>query len=102
MKKNVITENRRHFLKKTSAAVALIPASTLIGGKALAAHHAMVDPNSDVAKGLEYVELSEVDNQKCNNCALYSNGNGEKGDCPLFQGAKVGEDAWCSAWVTKG
>jgi len=99
VKKNLNANNRRHFLKQTSV-VALIPATALISSR-VSAEDAMVDPESAVAEGLKYIEMSEVDAQNCGNCALYSNGDGEKGNCPLFQGVKVGEKAWCSAWAAK-
>lgn len=94
-------KNRRQFLSTAGAAVVAIPAASLVGSRlAFAADTPMVDPTSAQAVALQYAEVSAKEGQMCSNCALYQAEEGaDAGMCPLFQGVKVGGEAWCSAWA---
>lgn len=78
-----------------------IPSAAIMSGRVLAADE-MVDPESAQAAALKYVAKTTTEGQSCVNCALYQNGDETAGSCPLFQGVKVGAEAWCSAWAAKG
>ena len=97
--KNQKNSARRTFLKQSGAAMVFVP-TAVFASKVMAAE--MLDPASDKAVGLGYVAKTEVEGQLCSNCALYQNGDDTAGDCPLFQGVKVGAEAWCNAWAAKG
>lgn len=101
MKDLNINRQRRRFLSTAGAAAALIPVSALVGSRVVYAAD-MVDPKSAQAMALKYVAMSPNEAQTCANCALYTPANDEAGGCPLFQGAQVGQNAWCSAWAAKG
>lgn len=100
--KNVTKEERRNFLRQTSAVMVFASPAMLLSNRVIAVHHGMVDPESPQAVALAYVKESTVEGQNCSNCALYQNGDEKVGDCPLFQGKKVAASAWCNAWVIKG
>lgn len=96
--------SRRNFNKLLGAGVVAIPASALLSTLPVRADDAppMVDPESDPAKGLQYIEASEMEGKNCASCVLYQPGEAEgKGICPLFQGSSVGAEAWCSAYAPK-
>lgn len=94
---------RRNFNKLIGTGIAAVPLAHLV--TSLPAHAndlPMVDIKSPVAVGLKYIEVSEIDNQNCANCALYQAEDGAPtGKCPLFSGSLVGAEAWCSAWAAK-
>jgi len=74
-----------------------------------------VDPASNKAKALKYVEnasdapsavrgdkgKTKGSDQYCNNCQFYSEGNGEGGKCALFPGKLVKDKGWCVSWSLK-
>jgi len=100
MKDQKFDSQRRKLLSTAGAVAVAIPVSALIGSRAAMA--AMVDPASDNAVRLKYVEVSATDGQSCSGCALYQAADVEgAGNCPLFQGSNVGDGSWCSAWVAK-
>ena len=91
---------RRKFVSLMTAGAAVIPVSALVASLPSHAADAPVDPESAQAKALQYVSESEKSDQKCGNCTLYSGAEGaDMGACPLFQGASVMSEAWCSAYV---
>lgn len=100
MKQTKTQQQRRRFLKQSGAAMVFIPSAALMSDRVLAADE-MVDPESAQAVALKYIIKTTTEGQKCINCALYQNGDETAGDCPLFQGVKVGAEAWCSAWAAK-
>jgi len=93
--------SRRKFVTIMGASAVAIPVSAVIG--TLPSHAAdMLDPASEQALALQYVEVSETADQSCSNCALYSAEEGaEAGACPLFAGSQVASGAWCSTWNPK-
>lgn len=95
--------NRRKFVTFLSAGAAVVPLGALVSSLPSHAADPLVDPSSAQAKALQYVPVSTVDGQLCSNCALYSGEDGaEMGGCPLFPGATVAADGWCSAYVPQG
>ncbi|KPP95250.1 MAG: high potential FeS protein [Bacteroidetes bacterium HLUCCA01] len=111
--------NRKEFLKKFSLmGVAAVGASTLItacggGGEqtetAQAPAASAADPCTDVSgltendlqmrANVNYVEQTEIPEQRCDNCQLYKQPeNGGCGGCLLFAGP-VTAAGWCSSWV---
>jgi len=110
--------NRKDFLKKFSLmGVAAVGASSLItacgGGSsespAPAPARSAADPCTDVSglsetdlqmrSNVNYVEVTEIPEQRCDNCQLYTQpSNGGCGGCLLFAGP-VTAAGWCSSWV---
>ncbi|MFK7857260.1 MAG: high-potential iron-sulfur protein [Granulosicoccus sp.] len=92
---------RRKFVTLMGASATVIPVSALVAS--LPSHAAdAVDPESAQAKALQYVAETTNPEQNCSNCTLYSGADGDAmGPCPLFPGAAVLSNAWCSAWVPK-
>jgi hypothetical protein len=91
--------NRRKFLTRSAAFLALSPA-IVIGTRAVAASR--VDPNDPQAKALAYVHESTVDGSICANCQLYTGpADADWGGCAIFPGKQVAAGGWCSAWVKK-
>ena len=96
-------KSRRNFNKLIGTGLTVVPLAHLVASlPARADDVPMVDPESAVAVGLKYQEVSETDGLNCANCALYQADEGaEAGVCPLFSGSLVGAEAWCSAWAAK-
>ncbi len=94
---------RRKFVSMMGAGAAVIPVSALVASLPSHADDApVVDPESAQAQALQYVSESEVADQNCANCTLYTGAEGEaKGPCPLFPGSAVMAAGWCSAYVPK-
>jgi len=92
---------RRKFVSLMTAGAAVIPVSALVASlPSRAGDLPAVDPDSAQAQALQYVSESEVADQNCGNCTLYSGAEGEDmGPCPLFPGAAVMRAGWCSAYV---
>lgn len=108
--------NRKEFLKKFGAigvtAVGVTGFLKACGGGGSDAPRATVDPCTDVSgltetdlalrKNLQYIEVTEKPEERCDNCQLYKlpeNGNG-CGGCLLFAGP-VTAAGWCASWVVK-
>lgn len=92
--------NRRDFLKLTGTGLI----GMTMGGAALRANaQERVDPASQQAAALKYVEVSPIEGQYCDNCMYIS---GEAGadwmPCAIFPGKVVAAKGWCSAWMKKG
>ena len=125
--------NRRTFFVNLASLVGVAAISSL-AGKALAERKRggadpaaggagavkLLDPNSQPAKAVNYVEnhasIKEAslkmarggvpfEKQFCKGCSFYSNPqtlNGkEVGNCQIFTGQCVKNDAWCSTWNKK-
>ena len=96
--------NRRQFNKMLGAGVVAVPLSGLVAQ--LPAHadddKPMVDPEAANAIALKYMAQSDKDGKNCSGCSLYQGAAGDpSGGCPLFPGATVGAESWCSAFVPK-
>lgn len=110
------TINRKDFLKQFGLmGVAAVGATTLItacGGseQEAAAPAASVDPCNDLTgltendlqmrANVNYVTETEIPEERCDNCQLYTQPNGGCGGCLLFAGP-VTAAGWCSSWVIK-
>lgn len=94
--------NRRKFISLLSISTA-IPALTLImESTAFATDLPMVNAESEQAKALNYLPLSQTEGKSCSTCTLYQGNAGAKlGTCPLFPGSSVSVDAVCTAWTAK-
>ncbi|MGQ7843986.1 high-potential iron-sulfur protein [Granulosicoccus sp. 3-233] len=94
---------RRKFVSMLGASAAVIPVSALVASLPSRADDApVVDPESAQAQALQYVSETEIPEQMCSNCTLYTGAEGEdKGPCPLFPGSSVMAAGWCSAYVPK-
>ena len=98
-------QKRRQFVSVLGSRGAIaVPLTAVLG--TLPSHAAdapMVDPSSAQATALKYMAASDKDGQNCMSCTLYQGDGGSKaGPCPLFPGASVGAEAWCSAYTPKG
>ena len=99
--------NRRDFSRLGSATLlgACLPA---FARTASAAHHEggeqlvnEIPANEVMVTTLQYTPNSAKDGQKCENCALFTAGEGGKGKCTLFQTGLVQSTGWCLSWSAK-
>lgn len=120
--------NRRQALKQLAVAAGL----AVLAPKALAEKRRgggggaddslpLVEAGKGMAASVNYVEkhadLKDAkmkttrqglawDQQRCNNCMLYTKvgdrGGKEVGKCTLFQGQVVKGEGWCASWSKKG
>lgn len=107
--------NRKDFLKRFGLmGVAAVGASSLItacggGSDSAAPATSSVDPCTDITglsesdlqmrANVNYIEVTEIPEQRCDNCQLYTQPtNGGCGGCLLFAGP-VTAAGWCSSWV---
>ena len=82
------------FSVPLSTVTALLP-STLMAAP-------LVDVDSDQAKALQYMDVSDKDKASCQLCTLYQGEKqAESGPCPLFQKMEVTATGWCSAFTPK-
>ena len=94
--------SRRNVLRLTGCTVAMVPLSSILGSRAMAADMPDVDPADPAAMGLGYVHASETADQNCSNCQLYTGVDGDEwGPCGIFPGKNVNAMGWCKAWVMK-
>jgi hypothetical protein len=101
MKQEMTDIKRRRFVTMMGAGATVVPLSALVASLPSHAQDA-VDPESAQAQALQYVAKSENAEQMCSNCTLYTGADGDaSGPCPLFPGAVVASEGWCSAWVPK-
>ena len=98
------SHSRRRFIRLTVAGAAALPLAGLVG----TAHaQAKVDPNSPLAKGLQYVaDATKAPARKdpkafCDNCALYVAKGPAEGTCAALGGGLVAAKGWCTAWAAK-
>ncbi len=58
-----------------------------------------VDPADPMAKGLQYVTVSQKPGFACNNCLQYHGTTGNPfGPCTIFPGKQVAAAGWCLSW----
>ncbi len=90
---------RRDFLKISAATAG----ATLIPVHAVYAQDEKLSPDDDQAKALKYVEESETDGQRCDNC-IHAKGDLESEwvGCNLFPGKQVKASGWCNVWAARG
>ncbi len=87
--------SRRHFLKLASGVV-LIP---LVNINDL--HANQLEPlqaTNPQAQALKYVEVSEKEGQRCDNCLHYVSATQ---GCNIFPGKSVAAAGWCAVWAIK-
>lgn len=93
--------NRRDFLKLSAATAGatLIPAHTI-----QADHHGddRLDPEDPQAQALNYVEQTETEGERCDNC-VHANGDLDADwvGCNLFPNKKVAAAGWCNVWAAR-
>ena len=93
---------RRDALITLATGSVLIPLSSLITGSAAAQDTPQVALDDPQAVALGYVHESEVEDQTCAGCQLYSGAEGEEwGPCAIFPGKNVAAKGWCKSWVKK-
>lgn len=107
----VANSARRRFVAFAAAGSAAVAVGGMLPRHALAQER--VDPESDLAQQLAYVEdASQVDaeafptyeeGQVCANCQLYiaEEANDGWGPCAAFGNGLVAADGWCSAWIER-
>lgn len=96
-------QKRRQFVSVLGAGAVAIPLTAVIGSlPSHAADAPMVNPSSAQATALKYMEASDKDGQSCMKCTLFQGADDSTaGPCPLFPGARVNANAWCSAFTPK-
>ena len=104
--------SRRRALGFLATAVAVVPATSLIGARpALAADLPQVEESDPTAVGLKYKHDATqaarfdkagtpADQQLCHNCQ-FAQGEGEWVACTIFPGKAVNANGWCTAWALK-
>lgn len=89
---------RRDFLKisAVTAGVTLIPA------RLVHADDERLDPSDPQAQALDYVEQTEVEGERCDNC-IHANGDLDSDwvGCNLFPNKKVAAAGWCNVWAAR-
>jgi hypothetical protein len=116
LKMNKTSLNRKDFIKQVGAiGLTFVGASTLLqacGSDGEQAQSVAPDPckstsgltDADLAmrKNLNYIEQTEIPDQRCDNCQLYKDpeAGAACGGCLLFAGP-VTAAGWCSSWVIK-
>ena len=106
------TPNRRRFLVATGAALGFVPLATALagcggGGDVTAAScpgYSALTPEQQAARtALEYVDVTPVPGQRCDNCRFYNVPTGATspcGGCQLFRGP-VAPAGHCRSWAAK-
>ena len=94
--------NRRQFVGKSVAVLAVSPSLVLSSRSLVAAEAPKLDPEDAQAKALSYVHQSPKADNVCSNCQLYTGpAEAEWGPCAIFPGKQVAGAGWCSAWVKR-
>ena len=100
---------RRRLLKAGVCAVVAVPLAGLLASRPSQAQ-TKVDPNSQQAKALNYVEdASEAQRPEgqedavCANCVLFVQSQAEGGyaPCQAFMNQAVSAKGWCTSWAAK-
>lgn len=110
--------NRKDFFKKVSLfGISAIGASTLLkacggGSEEAPAEEAFVDPCGDLTglsdaekqmrDSLGYIPQTEIPEQRCDNCMLWTVPQGDAfcGGCTIMAGP-VHPAGWCNSWVAQ-
>jgi len=90
---------RRDFLKLSAATAGatLIPVHTIH-----ADDKERLDPSDPQAQALDYVEQTEVEGERCDNC-IHATGDLDSDwvGCNLFPNKKVAAAGWCNVWAAR-
>jgi len=93
--------SRRRFTQILGGASALAATSVAMKEAAADGHSNLLDPESEAAKGLQFVLQSDSEN-KCAGCLHYTaDESGDKGKCTIFPENLVPAEAWCAAFQPK-
>ncbi len=87
--------SRRHFLKLASGA-ALIPLVNIEDSQAN--QLTPLEVSNPQAQALKYVEVSEKEGQRCDNCLHFV---ADTSGCNIFPGKSVAAAGWCAVWAPK-
>ena len=96
--------SRRQFLVTTGAALGVGAALSACGGGVEAAscegYAALSPADLQARENLNYVDVTPVAGQRCDNCRLYNapEGGSPCGGCQLFPGP-VAPAGYCTAWA---
>ncbi len=94
--------NRRKLLLNAGKATLAIPLVVLVRQAAHATDLPELELTDSTGQALGYIRESEVDDQTCANCQLYTGVEGEDlGPCALFPGKSVRAAGWCKSWIQK-
>ena len=112
-----MSNTRRVFLMQVVAGASVVAASNALAQSSSSAKASkdlpVLDEKNAQAQALGYaVDTNKVDakkypkhvkEQQCSNCNLYKAlaDQKEHGACSIFPANKVGNKAWCSAWIKK-
>ena len=99
----------RRRLLRAGGAVGTFTLLAGTGMRVAAQGQEKVDPSSQMAQSLNYVENAENAQARqnpgayCHNCRYYTAGGGEEGwgPCTIFSNKLVAAEGWCSAWAER-
>ncbi|GAA0572672.1 high-potential iron-sulfur protein [Halomonas salifodinae] len=100
-------QSRRDFMRHSLLGLAALPLGAgILSQSAFAQSLPRVDPDSDEAKNLNYVEVADeasdheqyAEGEHCANCMFFQEDNEA---CQLFPGKSVEPEGWCQAWAAK-
>ena len=57
--------------------------------------------NTALIGAIQYVEKSPLEGKNCENCILYTAGEGGRGKCSLFMKGTVAAEGHCTSWALK-
>ena len=94
-----MNDRRRLFLQQLgSGALALSLGAAATTHPALA-DDSRLDPESDSARALGYLETAPNSSKRCSTCQLFKGAaSASWGRCGIFPGKRVKATGWCSAW----
>ncbi|MFG6176586.1 high-potential iron-sulfur protein [Halomonas sp. THAF12] len=99
--------SRRDFIRHSLLGLAALPLGAgILSRTAFAQELPLLDPQSDQAKALNYVEVASdasdnpayAEGETCANCMFYQ---ADTKGCQLFPQNSVKPEGWCQSWTAK-
>jgi hypothetical protein len=94
----------RRELGKLGAGALMAGGAILLGRPVRADSHGKITDYPDqapVATAVQYKEKSELEGKSCENCMLFTAGEGGRGKCTLFMKGTVATAGHCTSWAAK-
>lgn len=100
--------SRRDFMRNSLLGLAALPLGAgILSKRALAQDLPRLDPSSDQAQALNYVEVASEasdhpayeEGERCDNCMFWQP---DSQGCQLFPQNSVEPGGWCQSWTARG